>query len=75
MRSRLRSSVICPLVMASGVSPSRGREAVAQVAVGETVGQQPEDAQDGEQGLHAGAGEGHPGGAGACGVSELGHWS
>ena len=48
-----------------GSEPQQGREAGAQVAVGETVGQQPEDAQGGEQGLHAGAGDGHPGGAGA----------
>ena len=38
-----------------GVKPQQGREVVAQVAVGETVGQQPEDAQGGQQGLHAGA--------------------
>ena len=48
-----------------GVKPQQGREVVAQVAVGETVGQQPEDAQRRQQGLHARAGERHPGGAGA----------
>jgi hypothetical protein len=47
------------------VKPRQGREVAAQVAVGETIGQQPEDAQGGEQGLHAGAGDGHPGSAGA----------
>ena len=48
-----------------GDEPRQGREVVAQVAVGEAVGQQPEGAQGGEQGLHARAGDGHPGGAGA----------
>jgi len=47
------------------VKPRQGREAVSQVAVGETVGQQPEGAQGGQQGLHARAGDGHTGGAGA----------
>ena len=37
----------------------------AQVAVGETVGQEPEGAEGGEQGLNARAGDRHPGGAGA----------
>ena len=36
----------------------------------ETVGQQPEGAEGGEQALHARAGEGHPGGAGAGGADD-----
>src|SRR5258708_39937763 len=48
-----------------GVKPQQGREVGAQVAVGETVGQQPEGADGGEQGLYAGAGDRHSGDAGA----------
>ena len=38
---------------------------VAQAGVGEAVGQQPEDAQGGEQGVRAGVGEAQAGHAGA----------
>jgi hypothetical protein len=46
--------VVRLVIAASADEPQQGREAGAQVAVGENVGHQPEDAQSGEPSLHAG---------------------
>ena len=47
-----------------GGHAEEGRQDGAQVAVGEAAGQQPEDAQGGEQGVDAGVAEAQPGDAG-----------
>ena len=50
-----------------GVLAEQGRDEGAQFAVGEAVGQQPEDAQGRQQGVGAGVAEAQPGDAGAGG--------